>query len=235
VFWRAPDGSLWNTSWDNGRYWEATQISKGPMASPPSPVCGLKAGQVDVFWKAPDGSLWDTWYDGSVWADKEIYRFPQRVPRAVKWTGPVTKNPDGAWLQQILAGPLPDDVRFVTALEPFKQGGYGLVDFRMYYGGDNAHATIRATRNFDGSGVFKTLDNAPITNITVREEDKYGVTDVSFTANGYESGWIAHSGAESRSFKNVLPPNSILVGVQAKAQGGYGIVDLNFAYVSDTA
>ena len=154
--------------------------------------------------------------------------------REVKWTKPITGNADarGKWGTEIVSLSFAD-VRGTRALVPYPQGNYGLVDLGMYY--DKLNPVLRATDNTDGSEVPFAYGNGLIANVSVAEQSGYGVVDLKYTdANGVTFGWFLN-GADSKQYENVLPANSRLVGVRAKTQGNYGIVDLMFGYVDQNA
>ncbi len=158
-----------------------------------------------------------------------FYPLPRPVmAREVHWTKPVTGNPNGTWATQIVS--LSNaDVRGARALVPYPQAKYGLVDLGMYYDGE--HPTMRACNNQDGRAISFIYGNGLIGNVSVAEQDGYGIVDLKYTdAHGVDFGWFLN-GANSKRYENLLPADSRLVGIRAKEQGGYGIVDVMFGYV----
>ncbi len=142
-------------------------------------------------------------------------------------TSSATENKDGAWAGWSLTA----QWRAATGIEVRNQDKYGLIDARVLY--DTYQSASWSTQNGDQtsySAVQRTDD--PIVKVVLKEQDGYGLIDLQFTtASGYESDWLVGNPAEGRVHEILVPSHQLLVGLQGRQQGGYGLVDLRLGVV----
>lgn len=181
-----------------------------------------------LFFGGPDYARLDHLQDHRL-SDTAIEVVPAFDPATdLTWTAGVLGNPDGTWRSRVA---LP---RGMSGLILDSQWGFGVVNSSMKYQEcGQTRESAAATANTNGIPVPWNAPGDLVTKVTVREQKGYGAIDMLLTTlGGQSSGWMADNRNATRTVPVPLPANAIVLGMQAKEQLGYGIVDYAFGYIT---
>ncbi|ATB29896.1 hypothetical protein [Melittangium boletus] len=168
---------------------------------------------------------------------------PSNPARAnVEWTKGITGNDRGEWQTEVHVDPR----RFANGIEVREQDKYGVINARLL-DGDKAHEkeTFWTSKNMgdDSPTNYRQQFFDPecrIFKVEVREEEGYGITDIRFHVlcqegmAGCVTDWLTENNEGESSKIHIreceVPKDHAIVGLQGKEQGGFGLVDIKFAY-----
>lgn len=141
------------------------------------------------------------------------------MSREIKESKWITGNNDGTTVFASIA------ISHITDLVAQVQHGWGIVNCRV--GGGNVESGW-STDNFRGKEESHKIAGSP-TKFLVKEQLNYGIVDFGVEVNG-TTHWIANNQeGDVKSF--AFPSGSEFVGIQAKEQDRFGIVDLRVFYM----
>lgn len=156
-------------------------------------------------------------------------------PGKVTWGKAMTGNDAGEWKTQVFV-----NEKGAGGFEVLDQGNYGVINARLL--GSNGQETKWTCGNMgDNKPTSYAVPTGEIVKVETCEQYGYGIVDMRFTfvsADGdgqHESGWLTGNPATTEKNDKVhfasfhVPAGSVLVGMQGREQGGYGLVDIRFA------